>query len=794
MNRLFASAAIIIFTCSTINTQAQNRKLQKANQMYDQLAFIEAIDLYKEVLADKEEPEAIIKLANCYRLLNDPMSAEQWFTRAVNYKESQPIDILYYAQALQQNSKYEKAKIWFAKYKEQEPDDPRGQWGIDACDKVEYFNNIPNHFRVSHLPFNSVNSDFGPAFFEDGITFASDRINSKETRAVFQWTGTPFLNVYSSPVNDKDEWQTPELLSGSANTVYHDGPVTFTSDYQQMFFTRSFTNDKGRVEKSEIDNVIKLKIMYAYWDPETNSWGHEQEMPFNNKAYSVAHPTLSPDGTTLIFASDMPGGIGGTDLWYTKLTDGEWGIPVNLGESINTLGEEMFPYLDIDSTLYFASNAWPGLGGLDVFYADLNRETGLFENPQNIGAPINTSHDDFALILDANAKSGYFTSNRPGGDGNDDIYSFRYTLVNLLVKVIDKNTEEPIESADLNISDGQKPIANDKTNKEGEYFMVIDIDKDYSILAQKPSYHDNLLNFDSREVASNDTLKVIVPLDRPELSLEGNVYNKKTNEPIDQSFVKLLDKTNNHIDTLRTGPDGFLHFSLSPEHVYYISASKPDFVYDEANISTKGIIESQIIHQDFYLEPIEIGVAIVLDNIYYDFDKANIREDASEDLEKVLRIMSENPGYKIELSSHTDSRGSFKYNERLSQRRAQSVVNWLVAKGISKDRLVPKGYGEYKLRNHCADGVECTEYEHQRNRRTEFTLLSNEGQVVAEGQEHFDDPNKKDEFIPGGENTDRERENGNLVPGQPSIKIDHSGDPKVIEDIPVLKMEKRYMK
>lgn len=767
---------------------AQSAKLRKANEAFEQLAFAEAIDLYKDVLAREENQEAIVRLADCYRMINDPVSAETWYARAVKFDGIEPINYLYYAQALQENEKYNEARTWFEKYSKARPDDPRGSWGVEACESVEDIKNKDNHWWVIHLPVNSENSDFGPAFYHNGIVFASDRVSGKKTKAVFKWTGTPFLNVYATSKQGAD-WSEPDLLTGSANSIYHDGPVTFTGDYKTMFLTRNHYDPNavgGKVSKSD-ENIVKLKIIVETFDPSSGSWSKAEELPFNNPEYSVAHPALTPDGKTLIFSSDMPGGFGGTDLWYSVLENGQWKDPVNLGKDINTPGDEMFPFIGQDSTLYFASDAWPGLGGLDIFMAAYNREEKKFEKPENLGAPINSSRDDFALILDSRTKSGYFTSNRKGGTGNDDIYSFEYNLVNLIVQVVDKETGEPLPRANLDVLSGDKPLAHDQVDENGEFFMVIPRNADFSAEGSKPGYLANLVPFDSREVTGNDTVRVRVPLERVSIMLEGVVYNKQTNEPIGEALVRLTDKTTGTMDSLVTGPDGFFTWPLNPDHEYYLTGLKPNFVYDELTFDTRGIQKSETIHKDLYLEPIEVGVPIVLENIYYDFDRANIREDASKDLQKVLRILQENPGYKVEISSHTDSRGSFIYNERLSQKRAQAVVNWLVDHGIDKKRLIAKGYGEYKLRNHCADGVECTEYEHQRNRRTEFTLLSDEGTVVAQGDERYNDPNKKDEYVPGGEYTGRERVNGNLVPGQPSLEIDKSDEPEVVDPIPVIR-------
>lgn len=745
--------ALINLAALSGNAQV-DKKLEKANKLYDQLAFVEAIELYQQILQEREVPEAVIKIANSYRLMNKPALSEPWYKKVMDLSERQPIHVLYYAQSLQSNEKYKEAKIWYEKYDGLAPDDRRGYFGKTACEKVDEIIKMGQLYSIYKLPsnINTVREDFGPAYYYDGIAWASDRDATRNVERVFQWTGTPFLNIFTSKKKNEQSWEEPDQFSGSANTEYHDGPVTFNSDFSKMFFTRSNYDEGsfgGKVHKSEED-IVKLKIMYAEQEGNSGKWKAPQEMPFNNVEYSVAHPSLTADGKKLYFVGDDKfgkkyGGKGGNDIYYTIFDGNSWSNPVNLGDVINTKGDEMFPFIAHDSTLYFASNAHPGLGGLDIFSANMNKENGGFENVRNLGAPLNSSRDDFSLIIDKNNATGYFTSNRERGD--DDIYAFNSLKIFLEILVVDKVTDQPIPGATVNLSDRIVSIGKDTTDINGKTYYVIERNKEFSAMAEKPTYFPNTKNFDSHGMKGGEKLKIKIPLERSMvLVLEGNVLDKHTLKPIDKADVKLINKNNNQEQTTIVGPDGFFRFPLVPDAEYYLTGSKPEYVYDELTFNTFGKTKSEVIHKDLYLERLG-GSPIVLRNIYYDFDRSNIREDASTDLFKLLRIMRENAAMIVEIGSHTDSRGSFKYNEGLSQRRAESAINWLVAKGIERDRMIARGYGEYYPTNECVDLVPCNEVQHQRNRRSELKVISFDGKTIV-GSERYTEPN--DYYIPGG--------------------------------------------
>jgi outer membrane protein OmpA-like peptidoglycan-associated protein len=370
-------------------------------------------------------------------------------------------------------------------------------------------------------------------------------------------------------------------------------------------------------------------------------------LPFNSNEYSIAHPTLSVDEKTLYFASDMPGTLGQSDLFRVKINeDGTYGAPENLGPEINTEGRETFPFVSNDNELCFASDGRPGLGGLDVFVARIEVDQSFY-GIQNLGEPINSKQDDFAFLINSKNRNGFFTSNREGGKGYDDIYRF-------------------VENKKL-------------TCEQTVSGLVTDLDSGEILAAVKMSLFDK--NFKPLQVTLSDE-------------------------------------------------KGFYSFPVDCGKTYYVRAEKGEYQTKEGSVATKifsGNKDFPIILER-RIKPIAVGtdLAKTLDIpiVYFDLDKSSIRKDAAYELAKVLAVMQQYPEMKIQVRSHTDSRQTVKYNEKLSEKRAQSTVAWLVKNGINSVRLIGKGFGESQLVNHCADGVKCTEEEHQANRRSEFIIVS----------------------------------------------------------------------
>lgn len=673
--------SIILLLIIQINLFAQ--PIKKANKQMKLYNYSKAIDLLLKAVNDKNlSNEAIPMLAMCYRIQHDPFKAKAWYKKAVELQNADPLWNYYYAQALMTTGDYLSAKEEFLKFAQMVPSDQKGLKYAAYCDSVmKPWQNLSSRFEVKTVKgINSKYDDFGPVILNQELVFTSDRIQPEVEGKKYGWTGRSFLDIYKSkPMAQGEFWgvmKSPSLLKGLLNQTYHDGPVAFTNNGKSAFFTRTFHDDAKKIDD------IKTDLLKIYCSQNNGGkWGKSEPFFLNSTEYSVGHVTLTSDASTIFFISDMPGGMGGTDIWKCTLNGDKWGNPENIA-SLNTTENEMFPTLINDSILFFASEGWPGYGGLDIFMSRV--KDGNWITPVNMHAPVNSSFDDFALTAapgsDLNKLwNGFFSSNRPGGFGNDDIYAFR-----------------SLEMAPIN-----PPIPE--------------------ILVKK-----------SQGV------------------LLGYVKDKNKLTPVDKATVFILNPKTGKVKVVRTGPDGIYKLPVEALTNYVVKATKPGNISDCLQWSVDKIESDSNFYatHDLLIDELIVNKPFKIENIHYDFDKYNIRDDAKLELNKLVQIMLENP-INIELGSHTDSRGSFKYNEQLSQKRAESAVSYLVQQGINQARITAKGYGESQLINICADKVPCTDSEHQANRRTEFKVTS-----------YIVQKNSKDLFNP-----DLFREGEETVPG-----------------------------
>lgn len=643
MKKVFALLVLLFHIA--IWATAQNSYLEKANKLYQEAAYPEAAKWYAKVLESSDVPEAKIKIADCYRLMRDNKQAEYWYEQVMKTNEKQPIHSYYYGLALKANGKYDKAKEVFGRYYLANPNLKRANQ-VEACENISYYVTDPGIYDIKNLSINTPSADFGAMFYKDGIVFASE--NNGTGSQKYTRRNAPFLDLFYSSLNKKDDPSTvspAEKLKGEVNTKHHESTVSFTSDGKTMYFTTNYAKgSKG---------VNRLRIMTSSLTGD--KWSKPQPLPFNNSAYSVGHPAITPDGKRLFFVSDMPGGFGGTDIFVVNKTGSGWSTPENLGPVINTMGNEMFPFMVQDGTLYFSSDDLPGMGGLDIFSA--RQSNGIWQEPENLRSPINSHGDDFGFIINAQNK-GYFSSNRPGGKGGDDIFCF---------------------------------------------------------------------------VRSGETTK---PTPQEPLSVQGVVYDKGTGKPLAGATVTLINNRIGKSEVQTTDASG--RYSMPVEQGdYTLYVAKKDYFTETRNFSTQGksgVIEENV-NLDVALSKIEqvtitSGAANsrpdlplpTINHIYYDLDQSLIRSDAQVELDKIVDFMKKNPDIKIQLISHTDSRGKADYNQTLSEKRARAAEDYIVSKGVADSRIVAIGKGESQIMNECKDGVTCSEEKHQQNRRTEFIV------------------------------------------------------------------------
>jgi outer membrane protein OmpA-like peptidoglycan-associated protein len=727
MKKLFTTLVVIMSLSQLLFSQKNSNEI-KGDKYYSYYSFNRAIDKYTK--AETLTIDGQRKLANSYFNAENTVKSEEIYAKYLNLPEATAEDVYNYAAVLKINGKYDESSKWMDKFKGLNPNDLRAK--NYAANNAQLTNLLKDEgrYKIEHLSINTSQQDFGTSYYNNKIVFASSRSGVSAVKRDYNWDNKPFLNLYTADVLG-DQLVSATNLNKKINKKLHEGPASFANEGTYMAFTKNNYLGKSK------DDVIKLQIYFCNF--KDGKWSEEIPFNYNNFEYSVGHPFLLADGKTMYFSSDKPGGFGGVDLYrITKDGSGAWGVAENLGDKINTEGDEMFPfYEETSEILFFSSNGHLGLGGLDVFLT-----TG-FSKVLNAGAPLNTQSDDFALIVDNKMRKGYFSSNRKGGNGDDDIYAFELLKPFTFGKIIkgvakDKNGEIVANTIVKLFDDKGKEIGSVVTAEDGAYSFPVETDGAYKLKGAKDAYFDgsNTANTSGKE----DVIIADLVLEKNVgLSLYCLMTDKVSKAILENVKIKLTNNLTGKEETFVTGSTGDFRQVLSENKLgdkvsYKLFFEKEGYLSKSANYERVLDKPGQYnLHEELEisLDKIEIGtdLAKIIDikPIYFDLGKYAIRKDATIELEKIIKVMNENPNMIVELGSHTDCRSSLTSNEKLSDNRAKASANFIKPKISNPERIYGKGYGESKLVNNCAcEGTvksTCSEEDHQKNRRTEFVIV-----------------------------------------------------------------------
>lgn len=825
--------------------KSQKTGAKKADKDYRNLGFKTSVNKYlKEMDGEKLTKEKMFRLANSFRLNSQTEEAEYWYSQVIT-DDSNAKHILRYAQVLQSNGKCEDATRWYKRFnKVASRKERKNREVIIDCEELKSIKNHETVVLKNVRALNTQHLDFSPIPYKNGVIFSTTRKNSKPKEVIDSWTDDNFSDLFYSEYSEEmNRFKRPVPLKGDLNKQFHDGVATFDPSGMMMFFTRNNRNGKAKSK----DGLIDLKVYSAVYDGEY--WTNVTELPFNSNEFTSCHPTLSDDGKRLYFASNRPGGFGGLDIYVSENKGGLWQDPTNLGPTVNSAGNEIFPVMHDNETLYYSSNGHQGLGGLDIFKAnktDLKDETSWTVR-ENLGTPFNSLKDDFGFVLiNDGTHTGFLTSNREGGKGKDDIYTWTMDgeleedgpmlrticvydektgdrLDNAMVTIIEKSmmdgeeenddlmlTLQPLDENEdkgkyiLGITGKNKNKEESKlmdftTDAEGVFTYTAKPGKQYAFKVERKGYdnHDEKVTY--RKLKESN--EYCLPMNRKNCRvMAGLVVNKAYGKAMPDAVVEVWNKCTNQKDKFTTDATGTFDICVPCGCEYRIHATKSGFDSDTEFISTVDLdctdetpVNAKLelgvrkVVATPYVEPkpvptvpvttyqevvtyvpqtklvpvtthvpitevpnynnthvnynnvhtttttthatstitnpnLGVGNVISLQDVYYNFDKYDIREDASKDLDHLYNLMVQYPSLEVELMSHTDSRGSNAYNKTLSANRANAAMQYLIKRGIAAHRMTSNGYGETQLKNRCADGTECTEVEHQQNRRTEVKV------------------------------------------------------------------------
>jgi hypothetical protein len=692
------------------------------DRYFERMAYAQARDEYKVAADMGAVNEHVTKrLAECYMKLGDTVNGEIWYGQVVKFLNREPLDVYRYAQALKGNGKYPEAQEWMDRYLAMTQTEG-GAKRSNIVDFAKKLNSTRDRFTVRAVPINSPLTDLGVSWYgDDRVIFSSARDSSIGVQWRAAWNGEPFLDLFSARRQPDGELTDVRRLQGNINSRMHDGPAVVAPD-GTLWYTRTGA-ERGK------DGVHRLSILHAH--PVAKGWSGEEPFLYNNPECSVGHPAISRDGKYFFFVSDMPGGFGGTDIYMCKDVDGLWGEPVNLGPGINTARNELFPFMAADGTLYFSTSGLPGLGGLDIFAAEREPD-GDFAFAVNVGAPVNGPKDDFAFAIDPGNTSGYFSSNRPGGDGGDDIYAFvmHYPLEERFLctgTVIDDEIAKPVANAEVVLLDSTGAVVESaRTDAEGKYSFPVKEDKEYSIRAQLEGHYDGLVHLSTENIGKQQILARDVHL-VPDAGiwLRGAVGRKDKLGFMGGVKVSVVNMTSFYSEVQQTDAGGDFFFRMQPNEQFEVILEKPGYFSISVPVSTMGMKRGVIELGDIRalaMEPVELGRPMPLKYVTWSDDGVQLAPAAKAELDELANRMQVNPALTIEVAVHADSRQRADAALKLTQQRADAITAYLRSKGASKDRLTGKGYGLSKPLNPCGPGVECTDRQHAENQRVEYIV------------------------------------------------------------------------
>ncbi|MCF8388312.1 MAG: OmpA family protein, partial [Bacteroidales bacterium] len=660
-----------------------------------------------------------------YRIAMDYLKMEQyqasfpWFEDAVGNEQQNPLYFQHYGDALARAGKLEKALHIYQRGKEISTIDHQLQMRISALEKAMQLRSKPDPYKIQRVEIlNSNYRDFAPGWYNGKLVFASTRIAKKNER-IDGSTGQPYAELYVAGFDEKSgQWELPEKMQGP-----------FTAWYNNICFTYEPATGEAFSMKGD-KNSQQYILLFSRYEEEKKGWTRNHKLNFNTDNYSIGYPVLSDDGQILYFASDMSGGFGGYDIWkaYRK-KDGSWGLPINAGKKINSNADEIYPFLMGDSILIFASDGHKGLGGLDLYYSvQKNFE---FQEAFNLGHPFNTSANDYAMIIRKGEENGLICSNR-NNESSDDIYSFEESPLKHMVSgtIWDAITKTKINKADIIIRQGVEEIRiQSDENGHYEYFGLMP-EESYELIVEKENYYPESrkleINKKIQGDLSNNTIMdfQLSKLEYP-LAIKGRVLDRSNELPMRGILVEISGAEDFHSLSYTDEGGHYIFENLKPKNTYNIRVSKEEYFSESREIQLPDADAPDTLSKangydtDFLLTKIEKKKEIALNNIYYDFDKASLRPESITELNKLASMLRETPDVVIQISSHTDTQGAEWYNQKLSEKRAQTVVNALIEKGINPKRLKARGYGESKPLIPGAGSEE----EHQQNRRTTFIVL-----------------------------------------------------------------------
>jgi outer membrane protein OmpA-like peptidoglycan-associated protein/tetratricopeptide (TPR) repeat protein len=659
----------IYFTCgillACISTQAHSPS--KADRLFEKNDYYRASELYKKLVKKHPSQETNFKLGQCYQKMNRYQEAEMSYRQvAVAGPYTDPAFYLDYGLVLKNNDKCMEAKAAFSKYDSLMPADRRGKMNMNSCEILADDHKYDLPISVSDVKaLNTKYSDFGATRYKDGVVFTSSRRSPTQLdRQIDGWTGGFYSDVYYSKKGKKqtDFGKASRLEENMVDLPFHDGSASFSKNFDTIYISRA-TYDLPKSQRNS-KGVDRIKIYSAKMGE--YKWKGMSPAAFNSNLYSVTDPSFSFDGKRLYFSSDMPGGSGGPDIYYCTREGSGWSKPVNCGPEVNTGGREVFPSSDSLGNLYFSSDSYGGFGGLDICVA-LNNN-GSFSKAIPMKTPFNSAADDFGITFIKSGKSGYLSSNRTGGIGDDDIYYF-----DLAQDSIDKKMVTSIYTI------GYRP-----------YTAIATVN--VSIFETNPD-----------KAIQNGELQYRNPATQ---KIEKVLFSKGV------ATFKVPGKTNLVMDISPSGhksrTDSFQLKALKNDTIINLA-----FTYDNPANAATGTENTgtQPLTMTFHSK-----------NIFFDFDKSNIRSNEISCLDSVARYMKKNKDLQVEVGAHTDRKGTDEYNKSLSLRRAEATINYLSSKGVDRKRMHPVGYGFSKPFNRCLPGVECSPEEDQENRRVVFSF------------------------------------------------------------------------